>query len=171
MRAGLPLGEKVYRAAGYLLLVPLRPGYGATDLSVGAAPEGFADAVAVLCGLLGIGRSHDVLDQLSGEHRAEVIALLSSMRSGRGFVNDLAQLGGDGSPGRGASHSRRSSSRRGAMVPFPTAMRSNSRGPCPRAELVDSEAAGHFVWFGPDRNRIEQLITAFLAQGATAGGG
>ena len=139
--------------------------------AVGAAPEGFADAVAVLCGLLGIGRSHDVLDQLSGEHRAEVIALLSSMRSGRGFVNDLAQLGGDGSPGRGASHSRRSSSRRGAMVPFPTAMRSNSRGPCPRAELVDSEAAGHFVWFGPDRNRIEQLITAFLAQGATAGGG
>ncbi len=54
MRAGLSLGEKVYRAAGYSLLVPSRPGYGATDLSVGAAPEGFADAVAVLCGLLGI---------------------------------------------------------------------------------------------------------------------
>ncbi|MBK3542873.1 alpha/beta hydrolase [Streptomyces sp. MBT60] len=181
MRAGLSLGEKVYCAAGYSLLVPSRPGYGATDLSVGAAPEDFADAVALLCGLLGIdqveacagvsaggptavalaarhpdlvrrlvlesavgplswpgagtrrlgrvvfsprsegavwrltrwllerrpeaalrmllaelttGRSQDVLDQLSGEHRAEAIALLSSMRSGRGFVNDLAQLGG-----------------------------------------------------------------------------
>ncbi|MET9766708.1 alpha/beta hydrolase [Streptomyces sp. NPDC006415] len=34
----------------------------------------------------------------------------------------------------------------------------------PRAELVDSEAAGHFLWFGPDRNRIEQLITAFRAR-------
>ncbi|MFI1532296.1 alpha/beta fold hydrolase [Streptomyces griseus] len=258
MRAGLSLGEKLYGAAGYSLLVPSRPGYGATDLSVGAAPEGFADAVAVLCGLLGIdqveacagvsaggptavalaarhpdlvrrlvlesavgplswpgagtrrlgrvvfsprsegavwrltrwllerrpeaalsmllaelttGRPQDVLDQLSGEHRAEVIALLSSMRSGRGFVNDLAQLGGGRRfwEGRVAQPALVIASRRDGSVPYAHAV--ELARTLPRAELVDSEAAGHFVWFGPDRNHIEQLITEFLAQDATAGGG
>ncbi|MFI5743472.1 alpha/beta fold hydrolase [Streptomyces anulatus] len=118
------------------------------------------------------GRPQDVLDQLSGEYRAAVIALLSSMRSGRGFVNDLAQLGGERKSweGRVAQSALVIASRCDGSVPYGHAV--ELARTLPRAERMDSEAAGHFVWFGPDRNRIEQLITEFLlAPGATAGGG
>jgi hypothetical protein len=34
VRAGLALGEEVFAEAGYTLLVPSRPGYGRTPLSL-----------------------------------------------------------------------------------------------------------------------------------------
>ncbi len=256
MRAGLSLGEKVYRAAGYSLLVPSRPGYGATDLSVGAAPEGSADAVTVLCGLLGIDQVDEACDGVSagarppwpwlpgiptwsctgagircltvllagsgsGNAKARTCRVLAPVRR-RGLAADPvvartapggsavhAVRGVDhgappgcprpavrGAPGRsdravvvdafrprirerlGSARwgtavlggARRAAlviaSRREGSVPYGHAV--ELARALPRAELVDSEAAGHFVWFGPDRNRIEQLITAFLAQSATA---
>ncbi|MEV4621382.1 alpha/beta fold hydrolase [Asanoa sp. NPDC049573] len=53
MRAGLPLGEEVFAAAGCTVLVPSRPGYGGTPLST--APH-FCDAVRELCADLGVDR-------------------------------------------------------------------------------------------------------------------
>ncbi|MGW8989058.1 alpha/beta fold hydrolase [Streptomyces zhihengii] len=54
LRAGLRLGEDVYEDADCTVLVPSRPGYGATPLSAARSPEEFADTTAELCGQLGI---------------------------------------------------------------------------------------------------------------------
>ncbi|MBA8827332.1 pimeloyl-ACP methyl ester carboxylesterase [Saccharopolyspora lacisalsi] len=54
MRAGLAPGEETYLDRGYSVLVPSRPGYGRTPLSVGPSPSGFADVLAELCRELGI---------------------------------------------------------------------------------------------------------------------
>jgi pimeloyl-ACP methyl ester carboxylesterase len=56
MRAGLALGEEVFAAAGYTVLVPSRPGYGRTPLSTGMLVEQYTDVVRALCAHLGIAR-------------------------------------------------------------------------------------------------------------------
>lgn len=56
MRAGLPVGEEVFRELGYSVLAPSRPGYGRTPLRADNSPEGFARATAELCAHLGIDR-------------------------------------------------------------------------------------------------------------------
>ncbi|MFF0130375.1 alpha/beta fold hydrolase [Streptomyces mirabilis] len=54
MRAELALGEEVFAQAGCSILVPSRPGYGATPISTGRSQGGFADVSAALCARLGI---------------------------------------------------------------------------------------------------------------------
>ena len=54
VRAGLPIGENNFAAAGYSILAPSRPGYGRTPLGTGRSPAGFADVTAQLCEQLGI---------------------------------------------------------------------------------------------------------------------
>jgi pimeloyl-ACP methyl ester carboxylesterase len=56
MRAGLALGEEVFAAAGYTVLVPSRPGYGRTPLSTGMSVERYTDVVRALCVHLGNAR-------------------------------------------------------------------------------------------------------------------
>lgn len=55
VRAGLPVGEDVFTAAGYTVLVPSRPGYGRTPLTRGSVGD-HVDLVRQLCGRLGITR-------------------------------------------------------------------------------------------------------------------
>jgi pimeloyl-ACP methyl ester carboxylesterase len=55
MHAGIALGEQPFLDEGYTVLVPSRPGYGRTPLSIGATPERFADAVFGLIHHLGFG--------------------------------------------------------------------------------------------------------------------
>ncbi|XVQ07384.1 alpha/beta fold hydrolase [Spirillospora sp. CA-255316] len=74
MRASLPLGEEVFTDAGYSVLVPSRPGYGRTPLTTGTTPAGFADAVAELCGRLGIDRLAAVVGQSAGGPTAVTLA-------------------------------------------------------------------------------------------------
>jgi pimeloyl-ACP methyl ester carboxylesterase len=66
MRAGLALGEDVFLAAGYSVLVPSRPGYGRTPLSTGRTAAEFADATRKLCAHLGIDRLAAVVGVSAG---------------------------------------------------------------------------------------------------------
>lgn len=75
MRAGLPLGEEVFRKAGFRVLAPSRPGYGRTPLTTGPSPAAFADAVAELCGELGIARLEGVVGISAGGPAAVAMAI------------------------------------------------------------------------------------------------
>ncbi|MGI8334326.1 alpha/beta fold hydrolase [Actinomadura scrupuli] len=74
MRAGLALGEDVFAALGYTLLVPSRPGYGRTPLRTGTSPTGFADVTARLCEHLGIDRVAAVVGISGGGPTAVTMA-------------------------------------------------------------------------------------------------
>lgn len=56
MRAGLSQGEDVFHQLGFTVLVPSRPGYGATPTGADDSPSGFADATDRLCDRLGLDR-------------------------------------------------------------------------------------------------------------------
>nr|WP_079137788.1 alpha/beta hydrolase [Streptomyces sp. PTY087I2] len=250
MRAGLSLGEEPYRASGCSLLIPSRPGYGKTPLSVGASPEEFADTAADLCSQLGItdvaacvgisaggptavamaARHPDLVrrvvlesavgplpwpglrtaaaarlvfsprteaatwrltgtllrkspeaglrfllrdlttesptyafSDLGEEGRSKMVALLSAMRSGAGFANDLDQL-------RRVRPLRMPSVVQPALVvaspqdgSVPFAHAEALVRALPHADLVVSSAPSHFVWFGPDRARTASRIQQFVA--------
>lgn len=66
MRAGIALGEGVFHAAGHTVLVPSRPGYGASDLATGPGPAQFADTMAAACHRLGLGSSVTVVGISAG---------------------------------------------------------------------------------------------------------
>jgi pimeloyl-ACP methyl ester carboxylesterase len=247
MYAGLALGEELFAELGYTVLVPSRPGYGRTPLRTGTSPAGFADAVAELCGRLGIQqlaavvgvsaggptavtmaarhprlvqrllllgavgfgpypdrRTHlgayvvfnaaterltwagmrimlrlapavglrlllrgvstlpprELLAGLSDQHRATLLRLFGRMRSGRGFLNDL----------RGAADVTAQvtqpaliiASRKDGGVPFTHA--ETLAASLPHAELVESGASSHFIWFGEDYPAIAETIRRFLAR-------
>jgi pimeloyl-ACP methyl ester carboxylesterase len=74
VRAGLALGEEVFAAAGYTILVPSRPGYGGTPLSTGTSVEGYTDVVRELCAHLGITRVTAVVGISGGGPTAATMA-------------------------------------------------------------------------------------------------
>jgi pimeloyl-ACP methyl ester carboxylesterase len=74
MHAGLALGEDVFTSAGYSVLVPSRPGYGRTPLSIGRSASGFSDVIAQLCAYLGIGRRVAVVGISAGGRVAVTMA-------------------------------------------------------------------------------------------------
>ncbi|MPZ52221.1 MAG: alpha/beta fold hydrolase [Acidimicrobiia bacterium] len=93
MRAGLALGEEIFSELGYTLLVPSRPGYGATPLSTGTTPQGFADVSQELCEHLAIERLSAVAGisgggptavNMAGRHPDLVDALI--LESAVGFL-------------------------------------------------------------------------------------
>jgi pimeloyl-ACP methyl ester carboxylesterase len=96
---------------------------------------------------------------LRPEDRATLVALFRRMRSGRGFRNDLRPA-----PDTTAELGQPTlviASRNDGGVPFShaealaTAIR--------HAELIESQSASHFVWFGPDWSAIAEKIHAFVA--------
>lgn len=74
VRAGLALGEETFAAAGYTILVPSRPGYGATPLSAGPSVERYTDLVRALCGHLGVVRVAAVVGISGGGPTAATFA-------------------------------------------------------------------------------------------------
>jgi pimeloyl-ACP methyl ester carboxylesterase len=66
MRAGLPLGERVFEDLGYSVLAPSRPGYGKTHVRGAGTPDEFADATAELCRFLGVDRVAAVMAMSAG---------------------------------------------------------------------------------------------------------
>lgn len=102
LRAGLPLGESAFRAAGYCVLTPSRPGYGRTPLSAGPDPARFAATAAALCQQLGVTPVLAVVGVSAGGPTAVAMAalhptlvaslVLHSARSSLPFPDGLARL-------------------------------------------------------------------------------
>ncbi|MFF4546066.1 alpha/beta fold hydrolase [Streptomyces sp. NPDC001435] len=106
----------------------------------------------------------DVVAGLRPEHRAELIALFSRMRSGSGFLNDLRDLRtGPDLNSLLADITQPSlviASRRDGAVSF-THAEALSAG-LQRVELVESSADSHMVWFGDDWPTITARVRDFL---------
>ncbi|MEV0196333.1 alpha/beta hydrolase [Nonomuraea sp. NPDC050691] len=105
--------------------------------------------------------SCQVLAGLSPAERATLVGLFSQMRSGHGFVADMLPV-----PDCAAQVGQSAlviATRHDHSVPFAHA--ESLASVLPNAELVESRADSHMIWFGPDYPRIATTIRAFLAAG------
>jgi pimeloyl-ACP methyl ester carboxylesterase len=109
----------------------------------------------------------DVVAGLRPEDRTRLVALFSRMRSGRGFTRDLKELATTGDL---ASHAGQVSqpalviaTRQDAAVRFAHARALAAA--LPHAELLESRADSHLIWFGRDWPLISERIHAFLTEG------
>jgi pimeloyl-ACP methyl ester carboxylesterase len=102
--------------------------------------------------------AREVVARLSPDNRALLLALFATMRSGRGFLNDLRptpELTADvGQPTLVIA------TRNDRGVPF--AHGQSLAGAITHAELVESQADSHFVWLAPDWPMIAERIRGFL---------
>jgi pimeloyl-ACP methyl ester carboxylesterase len=101
----------------------------------------------------------EVMADLRAEDRATLIALFSRMRSGRGFLNDFRPT-----PDPTAEVCQPTlviATRSDGGVPFDHAQ--SLAAAIRFAELLESGADSHFIWFGPDWPTIAEKILAFLA--------
>lgn len=98
--------------------------------------------------------ARELLAGLSDQDRAALVRLFAGMRSGRGFLNDL----------RGAADVTAQvtqpvlivASHQDGGVPFGHA--EALAASLPQAELVESGASSHFIWFGDDYPAIAETI-------------
>jgi pimeloyl-ACP methyl ester carboxylesterase len=100
----------------------------------------------------------EVVAGLRDQQRAQLLELFGEMRSGRGFLNDLR-----GSPevaGQIGQPTLVIATRTDAGVPFAHAERYAAT--IRNAELVESRADSHIVWFGQDWPDIAARIREFL---------
>ncbi|MFF7984041.1 alpha/beta fold hydrolase [Streptomyces sp. NPDC007901] len=107
----------------------------------------------------------EVLARLSPQERAGMVELFCRMRSGHGFLNDLRPT-----PDLTAEVRQPAliiATRTDGGVPFAHAQ--SLAGAIPHAELVESRADSHLVWFGADWPEIAPSIRAFLADNPTDG--
>lgn len=99
-----------------------------------------------------------VLAHLSAADRATLTDLYTSMRSGRGFVADMLPVADC------TAHISQPTliiaTRNDRSVPFAHAQ--SLATAIPRAELVESRADSHMIWFAPDYPAIAAQIRAFL---------
>ncbi|MFI9561568.1 alpha/beta fold hydrolase [Nonomuraea endophytica] len=100
-----------------------------------------------------------VLAALSDGDRATLIALFSTMRSGRGFLNDLHHV--PDATSQVTQPTLIIASRKDGAVPFAHAQ-SLAAG-IAHAEQIVSDADTHFIWFAHDYPAIADKITSFLA--------
>ncbi|MFE7171469.1 alpha/beta fold hydrolase [Streptomyces sp. NPDC057616] len=112
----------------------------------------------------------EVVAGLRPADRAQLIALFSRMRSGHGFVNDLRDLKTGADPGLLLADITQPglviASRRDGAVPFAhaKALAAGLR----HAELLESSADSHSVWFGDDWPAVAARIRDFLSAGGPA---
>jgi len=99
-----------------------------------------------------------VVAGLRADERDTLLALFARMRSGRGFLNDLRPVP-DTSAGV-AQPALVIATRSDAGVPFAHA--EALAATMPAAELVESRAASHLVWFSPDWPAIAERVVTFL---------
>ncbi|PSK88937.1 pimeloyl-ACP methyl ester carboxylesterase [Murinocardiopsis flavida] len=155
----LPWPDPRTRAAGRIVFDPdvERMTWAATRLLMRLAP---GIGLRAMLGSLSTEPAGEVLARLDGGQRAALAALFGGMRSGRGFRNDL----------RRGTHVLRPvpaqptlvvATRKDGAVPF--AQAESLVAALPDAELVESRADTHLVWFGADYPEIAARIGAFLA--------
>ncbi|MGS2648914.1 alpha/beta fold hydrolase, partial [Streptosporangium sp. LJ11] len=102
-----------------------------------------------------------VMAALSERDQAELLALFTLMRSGEGFVNDMLAV--PDCAGQVTQPALVIASRTDRSVPFTHA--ESLAATIPRAELAESRADGHMIWFAPDYPAIAAKIKDFLAAG------
>ncbi|MEV7891740.1 alpha/beta fold hydrolase [Streptomyces sp. NPDC002817] len=108
--------------------------------------------------------AREAVSGLRAEDRAELITLFSRMRSGRGFLRDLKALETTAELTRHAGQAYQPSlviaTCQDGAVPFAhaRALVATLR----QAELIESWASGHFIWFGQDWPAIADRIRDFL---------
>lgn len=100
----------------------------------------------------------DVVAALDTQHRATLTALFSRMRSGSGFLNDLRPT--PDATSAVVQPTLVIATRRDGAVPFVHA--ESLAAAIAHAELVESRADSHFIWFGPDWPTMAETIRAFL---------
>lgn len=109
----------------------------------------------------------DAVAGLRPEDRARLIPLFSRMRSGRGFSRDLKELATTedlaGHAGQVSQPALVIATRQDAAVRFAHAQA--LAGALPHAELLESRADSHLIWFGRDWPLIAEQIHAFLTDG------
>nr|WP_055501210.1 alpha/beta hydrolase [Nonomuraea pusilla] len=123
-----------------------------------AAPS---SALRLLLRDLSVLPARQVLAGLSVSERATLTGLFTMMRSGHGFVADMLPV-----PDCAAQVGQPAlviASRRDRSVSFAHA--ESLAAAMPNAELVDSRADSHMIWFGPDYPRIAAKIRDFLGAG------
>ncbi|MEU4512214.1 alpha/beta hydrolase [Nonomuraea wenchangensis] len=119
------------------------------------APELGLRALTRDLSLLPVGQ---VLARLSAADRATLAGLYASMRSGRGFAADLLPVADCTS--RVGQPTLVIATRNDRSVPFAHA--ESLVAALPRAELVESRADSHLIWFGSDCPAVAARIRAFL---------
>jgi pimeloyl-ACP methyl ester carboxylesterase len=140
--------------------------WGAMHTLIRVAPD---TGLRLLLGDLTTQPVRDVVAALRAEDRATLLALFSRMRSGRGFINDLHP-----SPDSTADVGQPTlviATRKDGGVPFAHAQ--SLATAIRHAELVESKADSHFIWFGRDWPTIAETMHVFLTTDrppATPGG-
>ncbi|GAA4206397.1 alpha/beta hydrolase [Streptosporangium oxazolinicum] len=99
-----------------------------------------------------------VMAALSEHDQAELLALFTLMRSGAGFVNDMLPV--PDCAGHVTQPALVIATRTDRSVPFTHA--ESLAATIHRAELVESRADGHMIWFAPDYPAITEKIRGFL---------
>lgn len=102
-----------------------------------------------------------VVAGLAAPDRRTLIGLFTRMRSGSGFVQDLAAV--PDVAGEVGQPTLVIATRNDGAVAFAHAEALSAA--IPHSRLIESRADTHFVWFGPDWPRIGEEIRTFLAAG------
>jgi pimeloyl-ACP methyl ester carboxylesterase len=102
----------------------------------------------------------ELLAGLGDQHRATLLRLFGGMRSDRGFLNDLR--GTADVTAQVTQPALIIASRQDSGVSFTHA--ETLAASLPQAELVESAASSHFIWFGEDYPAIAETIRQFLAR-------
>ncbi|WP_091669641.1 alpha/beta hydrolase family protein [Amycolatopsis marina] len=119
-----------------------------------------ASGLRVMLGSMSTLSAAEVLAELDSSDRTELSELFSRMRSSHGFRNDLRQLA---KPIQTVPRQPTLiiATRSDGAVPFAHAQ--SLLATLPNAELVESRADTHLIWFGRDYPEITDRIHAFLA--------
>ncbi|MFC5204617.1 alpha/beta fold hydrolase [Streptomyces kaempferi] len=109
----------------------------------------------------------EVMARLGPQGRVAMIELFCRMRSGHGFLNDLRPT-----PDLTAEVCQPTlviATRSDGGVPFTHAL--SLAAAIPNAELLESRADSHLIWFGADWPSIATKVRAFLADNPSDGTG
>jgi len=151
--------DKKTRVAARVAFNPITEGttWAATRLLLKLAPD---RGLSTLLGSLSTESGRRVLDRVNAEERAELVQLFMSMRSGRGFVNDLATTLAPDVARSVAQPTLVMASRSDGSVPFEHSEQLTRL--IPNAELFISESQSHLLWFGGSTEALNDAIHSFL---------
>ncbi|ASR39225.1 alpha/beta hydrolase [Prauserella marina] len=155
----LPWPSRAVRIAGRIVFAPgsERLTWSVMRAILRGAPE---TGLRLLLGDLSTLSARTVLSAVRDDHRETLIGLFASMRSGRGFLNDLT-----GTPVRVGERLTQPgliiASRHDGAVGFAHA--EVIADAIPHGRLVESAAPGHLIWFADDWPAISGTVRDFLA--------